>query len=154
MWTMAQRERVVLEHRLLHQEGLTQFGVYYDRARDRYDVLGTALTNAGNAYELWSPIPLGFPDSRPSLYVLRPNPLRDALGGTVNSVGLSHKMHTLESGPQGMVQICHWRGDRWHAGITLSKVLIKGLLWLEAYEQHIATGQPIDSFVRTMTGAS
>lgn len=154
MWTTAQRERLSLEHRILQQAGLTQFSVYFDRARDRYDVLGNTQTSAGNSYELWVPIPRGYPDRRPPFYVLQPRLLGAASGGTVNSLGLSHLMHTLETGPGGLVQICHWRDSRWHAGITLDKVLLKGLLWLEAYEQHLVTGKPIDSFVRTMQETS
>lgn len=153
MWTRAQQERLLLEHQLLQRQGLEQFGVYYDRSKDRYDVLGTARTSAGNSYNLWIPIPSLYPDSRPPLYVLRPNPLRTASYGTVNAMGVSHQMHTLTPGPGNIVQICHWRDDRWHAGITLDKVLIKGLLWLEVYEQHLATGRSIDSFVTTMRGA-
>lgn len=150
MWTMAQRERIILEYRLLQHAGLAQFSVYHDRVRDRYDVLGTAHTNVGNPYELWIPIPHGYPETRPPLYVLRPNPMRTASGGTANALGLSHSMHTLAPGPRNEVQICHWRDSRWHAGITIYKVLLKGLIWLEAYEQHLATGKPIDSFVTTM----
>lgn len=150
MWTAPQRSRLVLEHQILQAAGLTQFGVYHDRQSDRYDVLGTTYSNGRNPYELWIPVPAGFPDERPSLYLLRPNPLYDARGGTINAVGLSHDMHTLSPGPGGVVQICHWRTDRWHAAITLDKVLLKGLLWLEAYEQHLSTGQPIASYVRTM----
>lgn len=41
MWTMAERDRLLLEHQVLHRNGLTQFSVYHDRATDRYDVLGT-----------------------------------------------------------------------------------------------------------------
>jgi len=55
---------------------------------------------------------------------------------TVNSIGVSHAMHTLGNGPNGKWQICHWRDDRWHSGITLNKVMLKAILWLEAYEQH------------------
>lgn len=153
MWTQAQRERLVLEHRILQQAGLSQFGVHHDRSRDDYYVLGTASTNSGNGYGLWIPIPRGYPERRPPLYVLSPKVLRNASGGSVNALGLSHLMHTLESGPGSIVQICHWRDARWHAGITLDKVLLKGLLWLEAYEQHLVTGKPIDSFVRTMREA-
>ena len=150
---MAQRERLVLEHQLLQHVGMTDFSVYHDRVPDRYDVLGTAHTNAGNAYELWIPVPWGYPDARPPLYVVRPNPLRTVAGGTVNALGVSHLMHALTPGPRNEVQICHWRDNRWHAAITLAKVLLKGLLWLEAYEQHLATGQPINSFVTTMKEA-
>ena len=59
-------------------------------------------------------------------------------------------MHTLSNGPNGEVQICHWRQNRWHSGITLNKVILKVILWLEAYEQHLVTGQSINEFVRTM----
>jgi hypothetical protein len=50
-----------------------------------------------------------------------------------------------------MVQICHWRDARWHSGILLYKVFLKGLLWIEAYEQHLATGRNLSEFVGTMT---
>ncbi len=153
MWTGAQRDRLAIEHAILQKVGLGQFSVYYNSGRDAYDGFGTAHTNAGNAFDLWLPIPSGFPDVRPPLYVARPNPLRDAFGGTINARGLSHEMHTLMQGPRGVVQICHWRDARWHAGITLDKVFLKGLIWLEAYEQHLATGKPISSFVRTMSAA-
>lgn len=153
MWTQAQRERLALEHWILQQVGLSQFGVYHDRSRDNYYVHGTTYTNSANGYALWIPIPSGYPDQRPPLYVLSPSVLRDASGGSVNALGLSHRMHTLAAGPGGIVQICHWRDARWHAAITVDKVLLKGLLWLEAYEQHLATGKPIDSFVRTMREA-
>jgi hypothetical protein len=153
MWTMAQRERLVLEDRILQHVGLTQFRVYHDRLPDRYDVLGTTHSSAGNPYELWIPIPRGYPDVRPPLYVIQPNPLRAASGWTVNALGVSHQMHTLTPGPGNEVQICHWRDNRWHAAITLDKVLLKGLVWLEAYEQHLATGQPVNSFVTTMKEA-
>lgn len=150
MWTMAQRNRLAIEHQLLQREGLTQFGVYHDTSHDGYYAWGETRTNAANAYSLWIPIPRGFPEDCPPLYIYRPNPLWGHGGRSVNSYGLSHAMHTLGNGPNGEVQICHWRSDRWHAAITLSKVLLKGLIWLEALEQHRATGEPITRFVGTM----
>jgi hypothetical protein len=144
---------MALEHQVLQRAGLSQFSVYHERDYDRYYAFGTTRTNAGAPYDLWLPLPSGYPDQRPPLYVAKPNPLPNAMNGTINAAGLSHNMHTLEPGPQGVVQICHWRSDRWHAGITLDKVFLKGLLWLEAYEQHLLTGAPINSFVRTMREA-
>jgi hypothetical protein len=61
-------------------------------------------------------------------------------------------MHTLAPDTNGYVQICHWRDDRWHSGIMLQKVFLKALIWIEAYEQHLATGHPIAEFVLTMAG--
>ena len=114
MWTQQQRERLALEHRILQAAGLTQFCVYH-ADRDSYYVLGTTRTNVGAYYDLWIPIPAGFPDERPPLYVWKPNPLPNATGGFVKDSGVSHAMHTLEPGFGGAVQICHWRDQRWHA---------------------------------------
>jgi hypothetical protein len=123
---------------------MEQFRVY--RGTDNY-----YLSGAGNSYTLWSPLPSDFPSGRPPVYVYLPNPLWGFRGiRTINSYGLSHAMHTLANGPNNEVQICHWRSDKWHGGITLNKVMLKAIIWLEAYEQHIITGSDIDSFVRTM----
>jgi hypothetical protein len=62
-------------------------------------------------------------------------------------------MHTLENDSSGEVQICHWRQSRWDSSITLNKVMLKAMLWFEAFEQHLVTGQPIDNFVSTMKEA-
>ena len=151
MRTGGQLERLNLEHQILHRDGLTQFNVYRDSAMNTYFVWGDHRTNAGNTYTLWIPIPRWYPDERPPLYIHRPNPLWGyRTDRTINSYGLLHAMHTLENGPNREVQICHWRNDRWHRAITLNKVLIKGILWLEAFEQHRVTGESINSFVRTM----
>jgi len=149
MWSAAQRNRILWEHQRLQQE-LPQFKVYHQRDDDSYYAWGDAKTNVGNTYTLWLPIPQSFPDSKPPMYVYAPNPLMGHGYTTINSYGTSHVMHTLANGPSGEVQICHWRESRWHAGIPLDKVLMKGLLWLEAFEQHRQTGRTISEFVRTM----
>jgi len=84
------------------------------------------------------------------MYVTDPYPLRMFDGSFVTGQGVSHQMHTLTPHPNGWPQICHWRDARWHSGILLQKVFLKGLLWIEAYEQHLATGRPIAEFVLTM----
>ena len=145
-------ERLILENKILENDGMPQFHVYCDPNGSSYSLRGTHTTNSGNTYDIWSPIPDYYPESRPPIYVSRPNPLRAyQYGNTVNSFGISHSMHTLSNGPSGEVQICHWRDDRWHSGITLNKVMIKTMIWFEAYEQHFSTGNPINDFVRTMT---
>lgn len=145
---MTLMERLTLENQILQRDGMSQFQIYRNGG---FYLIGEHRTNSGQKYTLWSPLPAGFPISRPPLYVYAPNPLWGfAYAKTINSYGLSHSMHTLENGPRGEVQICHWRGDRWHAGITFNKVMIKAMLWLEAYEQHFSTGSSIDEFVRTM----
>lgn len=150
MWTVEQRNRIVIEHEVLHREGFDQFSVYQDRSADTYWALGTASTNSGHQYRLYSPLPSGYPYQRPPLYVIEPCPLRMFDGSLVTAQGVSHQMHTLTPHSNGWVQICHWRDARWHSGILLQKVFLKALIWLEAYEQHLSTGRPLAEFVRTM----
>jgi hypothetical protein len=143
-------ERLTLENQILQRDGMAQFQVF-ESPSGAYYLWGEHRTNAGNPYTLWVPLPSGFPHERPPLYIHAPNPLWGyAYGKTINSYGLSHGMHTLNNGPNSEVQICHWRSDRWHSAITLNKVMLKAMLWLEAYEQHLSTGRDIDEFVKTM----
>ena len=144
-------QRLTCENQVLQHDGMPQFQIYSDQVGGYY-LSGVHQTIANNLYTLRSPIPPGFPHSRPHMYIFTPNPLRGYGGtSTINEYGLSHRMHTLSNGPNGEVQICHWRDARWHSGITFNKVMIKAMLWLEAYEQHLSTGQDIDEFVRTMS---
>jgi hypothetical protein len=150
MWTAEQQQRLVLEHEILQREGFTQFAVYYERSDDSYYAAGYVNSNAGYRYRLWIPIPVGYPQQRPPMYITEPHPLLMRDQTPVSALGVSHKMHTLTPLANGMVQICHWRDNRWHSGIVLQKVFLKGLIWIEAYEQYIATGRDLADFVRTM----
>ena len=150
MWTSEQHRRLVLEHEILQKEGFTQFSVYQDKVANTYYASGVTSSNSGRQYSLYIPIPSGFPYQRPPMYLTQPFPLLMADRRPVSSLGLSHQMHTLAPSSEGWVQICHWRDDRWHSSILLYKVFLKGLLWIEAYEQHLATGRPIAEFVLTM----
>jgi hypothetical protein len=154
MWTAAQRDRLLAEHQILQNEGFSQFSVWYYRTSDTYDASGTATSSSGRQYQLHCTIPPGFPTQRPSLYITDPNPLLMWDGRSISQLGVSHAMHTLTPHTNGWVQVCHWRDNRWHSGIVLQKVFLKGMLWIEAYEQHLATGRDLADFVRTMAEAT
>src|SRR6266852_2578319 len=115
MWTPPQRERLALEHQMLQGQGMSQFSVYHYPQDDSYYLFGTAQSNAGRPYDLYAPIPRGFPDQSPPLYVTKPNPLRMADGRSLSDLGVAHNMHTLSPLASGAVQICHWREPQWHA---------------------------------------
>jgi ubiquitin-protein ligase len=151
MWTTEQRQRLYIEHETLQREGFSQFSVYHDKNNDTYYASGYATSSSGRLYGLYIRIPNGYPHERPMLYVTDPLPLLMCDGRTLVSLGMSHYMHTLEPSSNGMAQICHWRESRWHSGILLLKVFLKGHLWIEAYEQHLATGRNLSEFVGTMT---
>ena len=148
---MTLQERLMLENQILQRDGLSQFQVYRSQYGESFFLSGVHKTSGANSYAIWSHIPVLYPNRRPPVYVTEPNPLWGfQYQKTINSYGLSHDMHTLENGQNGEVQICHWRDDRWHSGITLNKVMIKVVLWLEAYEQYLASGTTIREFVGTM----
>ena len=153
MWSAEQRQRLYLENEVLRREGFDQFSIYHHPLDDTYSASGTATANSGRRYQLYMPIPSGYPYQRPSLYVTDPNPLQMFDGNPVSSLGVSHQMHTLTPHALGWPQICHWRETRWHSGILLQKVFLKALIWIEAYEQHLATGRPLADFVSTMAEA-
>lgn len=150
MWTTEQRQRLYIEHETLLREGFTQFSVYHNQDNDIYYASGYATSSSGRRYGLYITIPSGYPWQRPLMYVTDPLPLLMRDGRRLVSLGVAHSMHTLQPSSNGMVQICHWREARWHSGILLFKVFLKGLLWIEAYEQHLATGRDISEFVGTM----
>ena len=85
-----------------------------------------------------------YPDEMPQLYVTSPLKLYTANGyDTINAKGISHEFHTLSNGPDGCIQICHFKSENWDASQTCIGVLFKGILWLQAYEMHLITRESI-----------
>jgi hypothetical protein len=148
---MTLEERINVDNYILNIDGFSQFRIYQYTNQNSYFLWGDHKTNSGNVYTIWGPLPNNYPIGRPPIYVYKPNPL---VGydwtKTINSYGTSHSMHTLWNGPNGEVQICHWRDTMWHSGITLNKVMLKVVIWLEAYEQYLSSGKSIAEFVGTM----
>ena len=55
-------------------------------------------------------------------------------------------MHTWTSDWAEYVKICHCKEEFWSPSVTLSRVIMKGFLWIEAYEAHCHTGNCIDHY--------
>lgn len=143
-------ERLNLENQILEQDGMSQYLIkYYSEGAFHY-IYGDYVSNSRRNYTIWCQPPGNYPDKCPSVYVHKPNPLIGYGYKPVNSYGTSHAMHTLEPSSNGEVQICHWRQSRWDSSITLNRVMLKVMLWFEAFEQHLSTGQTINAFVTTM----
>ncbi len=100
-----------------------------------------ARTNRGNIYTIRIYI-RDFPNSRPRAFVTKM--LKTKNGENMDSA--SHSMHTLTS-EYGFTQICHYAYDSWKPNVSLFKVFIKCRLWLEMYEEHLATGNPINHYL-------
>ena len=116
----------------------------------RCGVVCELQTDAGRRYTLWIRIGKAYPNKPPKMYVIRPKPFWDCRGRKLSSVGSSYEMHLLDPDEHGHPQICHYRDSRWTPNVTLYEVLVKGRLWLEAYERHRETGKDMDHYLPHM----
>lgn len=103
-------------------------------------------TNAGKTYRLKILLD-DFPLKCPEVFVFQPNNLRDFNGKLLKDYGVSATMHLLGPDSQGNIKLCHY-GDKWHGNVTLYKVALKCLVWLNCYDGHLRTGQPIDHYLK------
>ena len=83
------------------------------------------------------------------MYVVRPKGLRDYHSQLLVEKGTSSEFHLLEP-LNGSPQICHYNDRFWSNLVTLCKIVGKGRLWLEAYEQHLCSGKAINCYLPHM----
>lgn len=144
MWSKRQRYWLAANKVLLAAKA-SQFKFYNPRT-DTY-VGGWVTPSDGHGrYQLKVPLGPGCPDEMPLLYVVSPLILPKYGGGAVNEEQRSHAFHTWKNGPGGCVSICHNTPGRWNPKCTILGIVIKGLLWVEAYSRHLKTGMSIASF--------
>jgi hypothetical protein len=119
---------------------------FHDKTGDTYIEGWVTLNGTWIRNRLRLDIPPAYPNSQPRLFVTSPVILRKYRGrGKINDEGISHSFHTLGTGHGGCVEICTV-GD-WDASITCVKLLIMGVMWLEAYQAHLRTGKDIADFL-------
>lgn len=116
-----------------------------DSSRSYLDV--GLKTKSGCTYRLKILIPPDYPSAMPLVYVVHPKPLRDYRKQDLTSIGASGKMHVLTPN-DGCIQLCHFKASLWHSNLTLYKIALKCLVWLEAYHNHLLTGNDIDYYLR------
>ena len=139
-WSEAQRNRLAAEKSVLDHyfSGCVK---WIDPAGDT-KVEVNLKTNNDNRYTVR--IYIGnFPNSVPDMVVVNsPKPMPDW--------GCSDSAHTLGK-RDGYLQICHYHDSQWTDRSSLYEVVMKGRVWLEAYEGHLRTGKPMNYFLREMT---
>jgi hypothetical protein len=146
-WSASQRTRLAYEEALI-REHMPHFWFRDHAKAGLTTVWGEHVTAANRAYTLCIWIKAGFPYEMPGLYVTSPCPLYGYRGKTIQSWAeeySSHTMHVWKSDWNDYVKICHTKEEYWNASDTLLSILMKGMLWLEAFEVHYRTGQSIDS---------
>lgn len=144
---MAPKTRLDVETQTLSRY-FPQFKIQ-DPFGPRAGVIGRITTNRGNQYVVW--LALGaFPNDAPRMYIIAPEHLTAYDGRTLGSFGADRSMHLLPADEYGHPQICHYNDQFWHPNVTLYKIVMKARFWLEAYEQHLKHGKPIDAYLPHM----
>lgn len=145
MWSFEQRNRLALEYKLLQKYGFN-FTFSCPTDSERCELRGELQTSYGNSYRIRIKIP-NFPERCPEVYIINPA-MYDYWGKNLLEYGTSHKMH-LWAPQNGEVHICLYKSEYWSNNETLTKLIMKALMWLEAYEQHRKTGFDLAYFVRS-----
>ena len=145
MWSAAQQKRLAVEEQILNRE-LPQFR-FHNRSGDTFVSGHQGANGASRQYQLKLQLTPDYPYEMPMLYIASPTTLwKHRHKGTINAEGVSHAFHTQENGPGGCVQVCHF--ENWVSTNTCVAVFLKGILWIQAYEHHLATGDDIADFLR------
>lgn len=142
-WSAAQVARLEFERAILRHYFPT-FEWNNPADAEAASVEGEVRTNAGTAYRLRVYLSPQFPAVCPEMVVSDPRPLLRRNGKPL--VAASGTMHTLDE-RDGCTRICHIRPAFWVPQNTIYLVLLKGRIWLEAYEAHLRTGRPLDAFL-------
>lgn len=108
---------------------------------------GYVTTNAKKTYGLRLYVPNDVPNSVPEVVITYPNPIKDRYGISLASKGASSTMHLLTP-IDTYPKICTYRATNWSPNRTFYNVLIKCRIWLEAFDGHINTGNPIDYYLK------
>lgn len=144
-WSSAQQSRLGVERGLLDNYFPNRVTWIDPSGGTKVEVRMT--TSNDKSYTLRIYLPEDFPNSIPSLVIKNPSPTRSRSGNVLDK--FTDTWHTYGT-RDGYTQICHYRPEQWSSANTLYQVFIKGLIWLEAYEVHLRTGNPINTYLRDM----
>lgn len=108
------------------------------------ELLFAAQTNSLKVYTIRIDLTDNYPYNVPKVFITNPKPLCDKWGRAMTAA--SHPMHTLTA-ENGCTRICHYGSIDWGPHATLYQILLKVRFWLEIYEHHLKTGEPLDKYL-------
>ena len=144
-WSLGQRKRLALENTIL-ESYFHRDKVKWINPTDEAQVEVKVTCSNDKKYILRVYLPPDFPNSCPSMVIISPCGLLKKRNGSLLNC-MSGGDHTLSS-KDGYTQICHFRPNLWRDENTIFQVIMKGLVWLEAYEVHLKTGETLDTFLQ------
>ena len=146
-WSEAQRRRLGLEKELLEKYFRGRVTWIDPTGDTKVEVRMT--TSNDKSYTLRVYVPEDCLSSCPIMVVRNPSrPLRMRNGEELPSSSSSYHCWGTHD---GYTQICHFGNRNWNGDNTLYQVFMKGLIWLEAYEGHLRTGQPLSRYLKEMS---
>ena len=134
-------ERLNLEKSVLQREMPLVQCVFKDMNTSAPYVLMPVKTKNGKVYTIRIDL-AGLPNDLPHAFVTKM--LRTKNGELMD--GASASMHTLPT-EHGYTRICHYGYESWSPMVSLFKVYIKCAFWLNMYELHLRTGNPMDYYL-------
>ena len=145
-WSPTQRKRLGFEKDLLEQYFRGRVSWINPTGNTRVEVRVTCTND--KQYTLRVYLPSDYPNSCPDMVVSNPSScLRKRDGSLLSDTDGGN--HTLDS-RDGCTKICHFRSNLWRDNKTLYQVVMKGLIWLEAYEAHLRTGNSLSKYLQEM----
>ena len=147
-WSATQRQRLAYEKSLL--EKYFQNRVTWINPTEAGETKVEVLVTCSNdkQYILRVNLPPDFPNSVPPMIVKTPSmtTLKKRSGNALH--GIADHTYGVRD---GCTQICHFKPDLWKDNNTLYQVVMKGLIWLEAYHADLRTGQPLNVYLSEMS---
>ncbi|XP_078372134.1 uncharacterized protein LOC144655707 [Oculina patagonica] len=145
-WSVTQRKRLGFEKDLLEKYFCNRVAWINPIGDTKVEVRVTCTND--KQYTLRVYLPSDYPNSCPQMVVSSPSSCLRMKNGSLLS-GMSGANHTLGS-RDGCTMICHYNSSLWRDDNTLYQVIMKGLIWLEAYEAHLRTGESLSKYLQEM----
>ena len=146
-WSATQRQRLAFEKSLLEKYFRNRVSWIDPTGDTKVEVRVTCSNDKQYTLRLY--LPQDFPNSVPPMIVKTPwmTTLKKRDGRT--DMGECAGDHTYGT-RDGCTQICHFKPALWKDNNTLYQVVMKGLIWLEAYEAHLRTGASLSRYLAEM----
>ena len=144
-WSNSQQKRLAMEKGILEEYFGSRVS-WIDPGHETKVEIRVSCSN-DKQYTLRIYVPEDFPNSCPNMVVRAPM-LRSFFPHLYlhQYPGDNHTGYTID----GYSGICHFRPNLWKANNTLYQVFMKGMIWLEAYEAHLRTGEPLSRYLSEM----
>jgi hypothetical protein len=139
-----QSERIAFEEQIVP--------IYFPGAQFRDSPTGTNVDfrtgRNGRRYDYLPRVELSlkYPHEEPGLFIQSPRILPMFQGdGVLNYRKTSHTWHIHENKNDDRVKVCYTWG--WDASMNCVLVLLRAVIWIDAYENHLNTGETIAEYI-------